>query len=78
MTSEQIERVGTPIPEPKFVRDEGQLAVYREHWNPTGHKLTTWEATRAYGEATIEEALEYGSAILRETRTSTSSPSPLY
>ena len=65
------ERSTLEASEPQFIRGEGQLAVYREHWNPTGHKLTKWEATQAYGEATIEEALEYGSAILRETRSST-------
>ena len=65
------ERSAARAPEPKFVRGEGQLAVYREHWHPTGHILNMWEATQAYGESTIEEALEYGSAILRETRTST-------
>ncbi len=57
--------------EPKFVRGEGQLAVYRENWRQTGHVLTMWEATQAFGEPTISEALEYGSAILRETRTAT-------
>ena len=56
---------------PMFVRGEGQLAVLREHWNQTGHVLTLWEATQAYGESIIDEAFEYGSAILRETRTST-------
>ena len=64
-------RSGNPEVQPRFVRGEGELAVYREHWKQTGHVLTLWEATRAYGESTINEALEYGSAILRETRTST-------
>ena len=82
MTSERIsnsDRNSLTIPErpsgtrtePKFVRGEGQLAVYREHWHQTGHMLTLWEATQAYGESTINEALEYGSAILRETQTAT-------
>ena len=82
MTSEQTGTCGRNSPassernanaeiELKFVRGEGQLAVYREHWHQTGHVLTSWEATRAYGESIINEALEYGSAILKETRTST-------
>ena len=82
MTSEQtgnfdrnspatLERSPDSRIEPRFVRGEGQLAVYRENWRQTGHVLTMWEATQAYGETAINEALEYGSAILRETRTST-------
>ena len=59
-----------PDAQPKFVRGGGQLAVYRPQWNQTGHILTWWEAREAYGQETIDEALEYGSAILRETPTS--------
>ena len=55
----------------KFVRGGAQLAVHRPQWNQTGHILTGWESREAYGEGTIREALEYGSAILRETPTST-------
>ena len=82
MTSERIpetEHSNPAIPgksghlrgESGFVRGEGELAVYRERWQQTGHVLTRWEAIQAYGEATINEALEYGSAILKETKTST-------
>ena len=55
----------------KFVRGGVQLAVYRPAWNQTGHVLTSREAQEAYGYDTIVEALEFGSAILRETPTST-------
>lgn len=66
-----LERTPDSGIEPKFVRGEGQLAVVRANWNQTGHVLTLWEATQAYGEPTINETLEYGSAILRESLTST-------
>ena len=54
-----------------FVRSEGQLAVYESSRKPTGHKLTAWEAYSAYGADILEEAVEYGSAILKRTRNST-------
>ena len=82
MTSEPTENCGRESlaiserpedrgPDPMFVRGEGQLAVLREGWNQTGHRITLWEAKQAYGDSIIDEALEYGSAILRETQTST-------
>ena len=54
-----------------FVRSEGQLAVYEASRKPTGHKLTAWEAYSAFGVDVLEEAIEYGSAILKRTRNST-------
>ena len=56
-----------------FVRSEGQLAVYEDSRKPTGHKLTAWEAYSAYGADVLEEAVEYGSAILKRTSNSTAS-----
>ncbi len=55
----------------KYVRGEAGLAVFRTQWRQTGHILTHWEAQAAYGESVINEALEYGSAVLRATSTST-------
>ena len=55
-----------------FVRSEGELGVYEESRNPTGHRLTAWEAYTTFGLDVIEEALEYGSAILKDTATATS------
>ena len=49
----------------KFVRSEGQLAVYDPARGATGHVLTAWEAYCAYGLEVLEEATEYGSAILK-------------
>lgn len=57
--------------ERRYVRSEGQLAVYEPSRNPTGHVLTAWEAFTAYGPEVIEEAVEYGSAILKQTKRST-------
>ena len=54
-----------------FVRSEGQLAVYEASRNPTGHMLTAWEAFNAYGLDVLEEAVEYGAAILKRTKNST-------
>ncbi len=56
-----------------FVRSEGQLAVYDDAQAPTGHVLTSWEALTAYGFPVLEEAVEFGSAILRRTQDSTGS-----
>ena len=55
-----------------FVRSEGSLAVYKESRNPTGHRLTAWEAYTTFGLDVLEEAVEYSSAILKETATATS------
>jgi Zn-dependent peptidase ImmA (M78 family) len=54
-----------------FVRSEGQLGICEESRKPTGHKLTAWEAYSAYGVDVLQEAVEYGSAILKRTRNST-------
>lgn len=54
-----------------FVRSEAQLAVYEESRKPTGHKLTAWEAYTGFGLDVLEEAVEYGSAIIRRTKNST-------
>ena len=54
-----------------FVRSEAQLAVYEESRKPTGHELTAWEAYTSFGLDVLEEAVEYGSAILRRTKNST-------
>ena len=52
----------------KFVRSKGGLAVYDASRNPTGHVFTAWEAYDAYGAEILEEAVEYGSAILKCTK----------
>ena len=48
----------------QFVRSRSELGVFEAFRNPTGHVLTAWEAYQAYGLSALEEALEYGSAIL--------------
>lgn len=55
----------------RYVRGEGGLAVYDKARNPTGHVLTAWEAYTAFGLDVLEEAVEYGSAILKITPDST-------
>lgn len=57
----------------RFVRGGSELALYEEARNPTGHVLTAWEAWTAYGRDVIDEAIEYGSAVLRETKNATES-----
>ena len=54
-----------------YVRGEGGLAVYDASRNPTGQVLTAWEAYTAFGLDVLEEAVEYGSAILKITPDST-------
>ncbi len=54
-----------------FVRSEAELAIYDETRKPTGHILTAWEAFTSFGLDVLEEAAEYGSAILRRTKNST-------
>ena len=54
-----------------FVRSEAELAIYEESRNPTGHVLTAWEAFTSFGLDTLEEAVEYGSAILRRSKNAT-------
>ncbi len=54
-----------------YVRSEGGLAIYEESRRPTGHVLTAWEAYSTFGLEILEEAVEYGSAILRETPNAT-------
>ena len=49
----------------RFVRGKNELGVlYEFRRNLTGHVLTAWEAYQAYGLNILDEALEYGSAIL--------------
>lgn len=48
----------------KFVRGRNELGVFDASRNPTGHVMTAWEAYQAYGMSILEEAVEYGSAIL--------------
>ena len=48
-----------------FVRSKDEIAPYEESRQPTGHRLTAWEALKAYGIEVLEEAVERGSAILR-------------
>ena len=48
------------------------MAEYKESRNPTGRRLTAWEAYTTFGLDVIEEALEYSSAILKDTATATS------
>ena len=55
----------------QFVRSEGQLAVYDAARRPTGHVYTAWEAYRAYGIHTLEEAVEFGAAILKCSKDAT-------
>ena len=54
-----------------FVRSEAELGVYEESRKPTGHVLTAWEAFTSFGLDVLEEAVEYGSAVLRRTKNST-------
>ena len=55
----------------EFVRGEGGLAVYEAARKPTGHILSAWEAYTSFGLDVLEEAVEYGSAILRSTTNAT-------
>lgn len=54
----------------RFVRSAGQLASYEPDRRPTGHVLTAWEALDAFGLEVLEEAVEYGAAILKHSRRS--------
>lgn len=49
-----------------FVRSAAQLAPYRPDGCPTGHILTAWEAFDTFGIEVLEEATEYGAAILKK------------
>ncbi len=49
---------------PEFVRGKLQLAPYSPEKEVTGHRLTAFEARDAYGDALLQEAIEFGSAIL--------------
>ena len=55
----------------RFVRSGAQLALLVGDRNPPGHVLTAWEAWNAYGFGVLEEAIEYGSAILMESKNAT-------
>lgn len=48
----------------RFVRSGTELGVFEASRKPTGHVLTALEAFHAYGLDKLEEAREYGSAIL--------------
>ncbi len=51
----------------EFVRSRTQLALYEPERRPTGHRLTAWEVWHAYGSDVVEEAVENGVAVLKET-----------
>ena len=51
----------------KFVRGKTELGVLRDGSNPAGHIMTAWEAYQSYGFAVLDEAVEYGSAILLDS-----------
>ena len=51
----------------KYVRGELEMGLYEEFRNPTGHIMTAWEAYTTFGPEVLEEAVEWGSAILLET-----------
>ena len=53
-----------------FVRSRSQLALNHPDGNPTGHKMTAWEAWCAYGRDVVDEAIEHGGAVLRRTEES--------
>ena len=55
----------------RFVRSGSQLSLYEQGHNPTGHILTAWEAWAAYGPEVIDEAIERGSAVLKEKKDAT-------
>ena len=50
-----------------FVHGAGQLAPYKSDRRPTGHILTAWEALDAFGIDVLEEATEYGAAVLKRS-----------
>ena len=54
-----------------FVRSEAELAVYDANRRPTGHVLTAWEAYTSFGIEVLDEAVEYGSAVLKRSKNST-------
>ena len=51
-----------------FVRSRSQLALIHPGDNPTGHKMTAWEAWSAYGSVVVDEAIENSGAVLRKTK----------
>ena len=55
----------------KYARGEAELGVYEEFRSPTGHILTAWEAYTTFGPDVLEEAKEWGSAILRSSPNAT-------
>ena len=50
----------------KYVRGEDAVGIYEDFRNPTGHIMTAWEAYTTFGPEALEEAWDYGSAILHE------------
>ena len=47
-----------------FIRSKTQLGFLDEGEKPPGHVMTAWEAYQSYGFEVLDEAIEYGSAIL--------------
>lgn len=50
-----------------FIRGKTQLALLDEGSLPPGHIMTAWEAYQSYGFEILDEAAEYGSAILLDS-----------
>ncbi len=48
----------------EFVRGRSQLSALEAGQQPNGHVITAFEALRSYGIDVLDEAIEYGSAIL--------------
>lgn len=55
---------GQVLEQTDFVRGRIQLAPFFADKEATGHRLKAYEAREAYGSATLEEAIEFGSAVL--------------
>jgi Zn-dependent peptidase ImmA (M78 family)/transcriptional regulator with XRE-family HTH domain len=51
----------------KFIRSKAEIGLLREGKEPPGHIMTAWEAYHSYGFDILDEAIEYGSAILLES-----------
>jgi hypothetical protein len=48
----------------RFVRGRTQLAIFDPDRQPKGHIISAWEAYQSYGLDLLDEAIEYGTAIL--------------
>ena len=51
----------------KFIRSKAEIGLLREGKEPPGHIMMAWEAYHSYGFDILDEAIEYGSAILLES-----------